>query len=73
MGTLVVELGIERLLVVDPQDFGLDVGSVQSISRTNGFAQGEFVQFFEIDVLLVNVGARGLCIFHAVDASIAIG
>lgn len=73
VGTLVVELGIERLLVVDPQDFGLDVGSVQSISRTNGFAQGEFVQFFEIDVLLVNVGARGLCIFHAVDASIAIG
>jgi len=28
---------------------------------------------FELDVLLVNVVARGLGILHAVDASIAIG
>jgi len=71
--TSIVELRIERLLIVNPQHFGLDLGSVQTISRTNGFAQGEFVELFEIDVLLVNVVARGLCILHAVDASIAIG
>jgi hypothetical protein len=69
---LVVELGIEGLLVVNPEVLGLDVGCVQSISRTNGLAQGEFIEFFELDVLLVNVVARGLGILHAVDASVAI-
>jgi len=73
VGALVVELGVEGLLVVNPQVLGLDVGCVQSVSRTDGLAQGEFIELFELDVLLVNVVARGLGILHAVDASIAIG
>ena len=73
VGALVVELGIEGLLVVNPEVLGLDVGCVQSVSRTDGLAQGEFIELFELDVLLVDVVARGLGILHAVDASIAIG
>lgn len=68
-----VELRVERLLIVHPQHFGLHVGSVQAIPGTNRFAQSEFVEFFNINVLLAHVIGRSLCMLNAVDASMAIG